>query len=132
MTPEKVREILYVHREQRFGYRMFCYFNTRCRRKTGTVSKLRTRCACGGIVHSGNTELRKALPEECRDDEYIIVYTRYRLTAGFAENETFYEEADQIELTCGGPLWRVVRIKKWDEFGFYAVLAVRMKKMSHD
>ena len=128
MPPERARRILQTLRDPNLGYRIFSYFNTRCKRSNGTVSKLRTRCACSGIVHPGTPEMRKSLPEECRGDEYIIVYTRYRLTTGFIENETFYEEADRIELELGGPLWRAVSVKRWDPFGFYVVLAVKMNE----
>ena len=126
MTESRIRDILYTLKEPRLGYRIFCSFNIRCRRSNGEVSKLRTCRACAGIVHPGNAEIRKNLPEECRNDEYIIVYTKYRLTAGNVVSDTVYEEADQLEPFSDGSLWRVVRVKEWKGFGFYTVLAVKM------
>ena len=126
MTESSIRDILYTLQDRHLGYRVFCSFNTRCRRANGKTTRLRTRCACAGIVHPGNAEIRKNLPEECRKDDYIIVYTRYRLTEGETESDTVYVEADQLEPYSDGILWRVVRVKEWKDFGFYSVLAVKI------
>ena len=128
MTPDRTIRILNTLKAPALGYKVFCSWTTRCHRVNGNVSKLRMRCACAGIVHPGNAEIRKNLPEECRNDEYIIVYTTYLLTPGRVISDTVWEEADQLEPFNDGVFWRVVQVKAWNDYGFYTVLAVKMNE----
>lgn len=124
MTPEKMSRILKTKdREQ--GCQTIFVTRISCFKKDGIESRTRLPDSTGAVVHAEIPGFRHLLPEENREDDFIIVYTRLDLTEGKKPDEYHTLLADVIEPIPGDSAWRVVRSKYWKEYGFYQVLAVR-------
>ena len=100
---------------------------TYCRRKNGKEIITLMSYGTSGFVHYNTPEIRKHLPEEYRNDECIMIYSTFDFTEGTDPGQERYYLADQID-TYNGKYWRVIRSKRWTDFGFYQALAVRVQE----
>ena len=124
MTPEKTGELL-KKRDREHGCQPLFTCRKICFRKNGKEIWTRLPDASVSIVHAGTSKTRYMLPEENREDDFIIVYTPFDLSEEKQLDEFHYVLADIIEPFPGRTKWRVVRSKHWKEYGFYQAVAVR-------
>ena len=126
MTNDRMYRILNVIRDPKMGYRKFIIHQTECTRHNGKVIETRTSYGTGGVIHPGTAENRKLLPEEYRQDEYIVVFSRMELSVGKEEDPTHFRTADIID-PYDGTYWRVVSVTEWGEspHSFYVAMAVK-------
>ena len=97
--------------------------NTYTRSRQGTTSDVRIVQA-SGCIHPGTTETLKLLPEEERNDTFIVIYTDYPLSTGTPEDAgaTSFSGADRVH--WNGQIWRVVKVRDWQGFGYCQAFAV--------
>jgi hypothetical protein len=101
---------------------------TYTRTRTGTTSSKVTSQATG-CIHPGTPEMIQLLPEEERNNEFIMIYTDCALSVGIPEgNAAVFTGADQIG--WNNRTWRVVRVRDWQMFGYYQAYAVLMRELS--
>ena len=126
MTPETMNRMLRVLKDPRMGYQPMIIHQNFCSRKNGKVTELLSGYGTGGIIHPGPAGMRELLPEECRREEFILVYSVADMTTGKEMDATHFRTADIIDPN-NNTYWRVVRVKEWGEFPncFYEALAVR-------
>ena len=96
------------------------------RSREGTVSRSVTEQAAG-CVHPGTAETLALLPEEEKQEQFIVIYTDYPLSAG-ASGETGVSFTAPDRIRWNGRTWRVVRVRDWQGFGYVQALAVRMRE----
>ena len=97
------------------------------RNREGTTSSVRTE-QVSGCIHPGTAEALKLLPEEEWNDTFIVIYTDYALSAGIPEDigAVSFNGADRIH--WNNRIWRVVKVRDWQGFGFVQALAVLMQE----
>ena len=96
---------------------------SRSREGTGTRSMTVQACGC---IHPGTAELLKLLPEEEKNEQFIVIYTDYALSTGTPEDVgASFIGADRVH--WNGQVWRVVKVRDWSAFGYVQALAVKME-----
>ncbi|MBR3335366.1 MAG: hypothetical protein IKG23_13840 [Clostridia bacterium] len=99
---------------------------TYTRSRSGTTSRSATAQALG-TIHPGTPEMIQLLPEEEREEQFIAVYTDFALSTGTPESSgASFMGPDRIH--WGGKVWRVVRVRDWQMFGYYQAYAVLMRE----
>lgn len=99
---------------------------TYTRSRTGVVSSSQTIQAMG-CIHPGPAETIQLLPEEERNEEYIVVYTDCVISAGTPETTSpTFTGPDRIH--WNDQVWRVVKVKDWQSFGYTQAYAVLMRE----
>ena len=114
--------------DSELGYASFVVEQiTYTRGRDGTSSNVRTE-QVSGCIHPGTAETLKLLPEEERNDTFIVIYTDYVLSAGIPEDigAVSFNGADRIH--WNNRIWRVVKVRDWQGFGFVQALAVLMQE----
>ena len=96
---------------------------TYTRSRTGTTSRIQTEQALG-CIHPGTPEMLQLLPEEEKAEEFIAIYTDYALSTGTPEAAGAYAFTGADRVYWGGKIWRVVRVRDWQTFGYYQAYAV--------
>ena len=124
MTPEKTAELL-KNRDREHGCQALFICRKICFTKNGKEIWTRFSDSSISIVHAGTSKNRYMLPEENREDDFIIVYTLCDLSEEKRPDEHHYVLADVIEPSPGRTKWCVVRSKHWKDYGFYQAVAVR-------
>ena len=124
MTPERTG-VLLKSRDKKHGCQTLFICRKTCFRKNGKEIWTRLPDASIGIVHAGTSKNRHLLPEENREDDFIIVYSLFDLSEEKEADEHHYVLADIVEPFPGNEAWRVVRSKHWKEYGFFQAVAVR-------
>ena len=99
---------------------------TYTRSRTGTASRSVTDPALG-CIHPGTPEMLQLLPEEEKVEGSIVIYTDYALSTGTPEaaGASSFVGADRVH--WGGKIWRVVRVRDWQAFGYHQAYAVLMQ-----
>ena len=98
---------------------------TYTRSREGTISRSVTEPA-RGCVHPGTAEALNLLPEEGKNEQFIVIYTDYPLSPGTPEDAgASYIGADRIH--WNGLTWRVVKVRDWFAFGYVQAWAVLMR-----
>ena len=100
---------------------------TYTRSRTGTTSRSRTAQALG-CIHPGTPEMIRLLPEEEKADEFIVIYTDYALSTGIPEEAGAVSFTAPDRVHWGGRTWRVVRVRDWQNFGYYQAYAVKINE----
>ena len=102
---------------------------TYTRTRSGTTARSMTAQAMG-CIHLGTPEMIQLLPEEEREEQFIAIYTDYALSTGTPEapGASSFSGADRIHWS--GNIWRVVRVRDWNMFGYYQAYAVLMHEES--
>lgn len=96
---------------------------TRSRGETGIRSVTVQACGC---IHPGTAEALKLLPEEEKNEQFIVIYTDYALSTGTPENAgASFTGADRVH--WNGQVWRVVKVRDWSAFGYVQAWAVLMR-----
>ncbi len=99
---------------------------TYIRSREGTTSCSVTEPA-QGCIHPGMAEALKLLPEEEKNEQFIVIYTDYLLSTGTPEDAgVSFVGADRIH--WNGQNWRVVKVRDWSSFGYVQALAVKMEE----
>ncbi len=96
------------------------------RSREGTTSRSMTEQA-RGCIHPGTPEMLKLLPEEDRQETFIVIFTDYALSTGDpGEDGASFDAPDRIH--WNGQTWRVVKVRDWQGFGYVQAWAVRMRE----
>ena len=99
---------------------------TYTRSREGTATRSVTEQALG-CIHPGTPEMLRLLPEEEKAEQFIVIYTGYALSTGTAETDgTEFTGADRIHWS--GKTWRVVKVRKWQNFGYCQAYAVMVRE----
>ena len=99
---------------------------TYTRSREGTTSSVRTE-QISGCIHPGSAEALKLMPEEEKNEQFIVIYTDYVLSAGTPEDAgASFVGADRIH--WNGQVWRVVKVRDWSTFGYVQALAVKLEE----
>ena len=99
---------------------------TYTRSRAGMISRTVTAQALG-CIHPGTPDMIQLLPEEEREEQFIAIYTDYALSTGTPEAAgASFIGPDQVH--WGGQIWRVVRVRDWQMFGYYQAYAVLMRE----
>ncbi len=97
---------------------------TRSRERTTSISRIEQSSGC---IHPGTVEALKLLPEEEKNEQFIVIYTDYALSTGTHEDAgVSFVGADRIH--WNGQIWRVVKVRDWSAFGYVQALAVKMEE----
>ena len=97
---------------------------TRSREGTTACSRMEQAMGC---VHPGTPETLELLPGEEQQETCIVVFTDYALSAGDpGEDGAVFDAPDRIH--WNGQVWRVVKVRNWQGFGYVQAWAVRMGK----
>ena len=96
------------------------------RTRLGTTSRSTTAQALG-CIHPGTPEMLQLLPEEEKAEEFIVIYTDYALSTGVPENAGASSFTAPDRIRWAGKTWRVVRVRDWQNFGYYQAYAVLMQ-----
>ena len=100
---------------------------TYTRSRAGTTSRTTTAQAMG-CIHPGTPEMLQLLPEEEKAEEFIAIYTDYALSTGTAESSGASTFIAPDRVHWAGKTWRVVRVRDWQNFGYYQAYAVVMEE----
>ena len=99
---------------------------TYTRSREGMISSVQTEQA-SGCIHPGMSEMLKLLPEEEKNEQFIVIYTDYTLSTGTPEDAgASFIGADRIH--WNGQVWRVVKVRDWSAFGYVQALAVKLEE----
>ena len=99
---------------------------TYTRSREGMTSSVQTEQA-SGCIHPGTAEMLKLLPEEVKNEQFIVIYTDYALSTGTPEDAgASFIGADRIH--WNGQVWRVVKVRDWSAFGYVQALAVKLEE----
>lgn len=98
---------------------------TYTRSRSGTTSRSVTEQALG-CIHPGTPEMLQLLPEEEKTDQFIVIYTDYKLSTGIPEDDGAVSFTGADRIYWGGKTWRVVRVRDWQNFGYVQAYAVLM------
>ena len=97
---------------------------TYTRSREGTTETRWTEQA-SGCIHPGTAEALKLLPEEERNETYIVIFTDYLLSTGTSEDAgVSFTAPDRIH--WNNQTWRVVKVRNWSAFGYVHAWAVLM------
>ena len=100
---------------------------TYTRSRTGTTSRSVTEQAMG-CIHPGTPEMIQLLPEEERAEEFIAIYTDYALSTGVSEDTSAHSFIGPDRIHWNSRTWRVVRVRDWQNFGYYQAYAVKINE----
>lgn len=96
------------------------------RSREGTASRSVTETA-RGCIQPGTEDALKLLPEEEKNEQFIVIYTDYVLSTGTPEDAgASFIGADRIH--WNGQFWRVVKVRDWSAFGYVQALAVKLEE----
>ena len=96
------------------------------RSREGTASCSVTEPA-RGCIQPGTADALKLLPEEEKNEQFIVIYTDYVLGTGTPEDAgASFVGADRIH--WNGQVWRVVKVRDWSAFGYVQALAVKLEE----
>ena len=99
---------------------------TYTRTRSGTASRS-TMAQARGCIHPGTPEMIRLLPEEEKNEQFIAIYTDYPLSTGVPEDSgASFTGSDRIH--WNDRVWRVVRVRDWQEFGYCQAYAVLMNE----
>ena len=99
---------------------------TYTRNREGTTSSVRTE-QISSCIHPGAAETLKLMPEEVKNEQFIVIYTDYALSTGTPEDAgASFIGADRIH--WNGQVWRVVKVRDWSAFGYVQALAVKLEE----
>jgi hypothetical protein len=102
---------------------------TYTRSRSGTTSRSVSEQAMG-CIHPGTPEMIQLLPEEEKAEEFIAIYTGYALSTGVPEDTSAHSFTGADRVHWAGKTWRVVRVRDWQNFGYYQAYAVLMQEGS--
>ena len=108
------------------GYTAFTVQRTSYRRQNGESVPAVQTLPASGCIHPGTPEMLQLLPEEERHEEFIAVYTDFALSLGENDGGAAYSVPDRI--VWKDETWRIVRVRNWSMFGYYAGYAVKMNE----
>ncbi len=100
---------------------------TYIRGRSGTTSRSTTAQAMG-CIHPGTPEMIQLLPEEEREEQFIAIYTDYALSTGTPEGSGASSFTGPDRVHWSGQIWRVVRVRDWQMFGYYQAYAILMRE----
>ena len=100
---------------------------TYTRSREGTTSRSQT-IEARGCIHPGTTEMLQLLPEEERNETFIVIYTDHPLSTGVPEKAGASAFIAPDRIHWNGRTWRVVRVRDWQAFGYCQAYAV----LTHD
>ena len=95
------------------------------RSRAGTTSRSVTVQAMG-CIHPGTPEMLQLLPEEERQETFIVIYTDYPFSIGIPEDAGASSFTAPDRIHWNNQTWRVVRVRDWQGFGYCQALAVLM------
>ena len=97
------------------------------RSSEGTTSNSRTE-QISGCIHPATADMLKLLPEEERNDTFIVIYTDYTLSTGIPEDAgaASFRGADRIH--WNNQIWRVIKVRDWQGLGYVQALAVLVQE----
>ena len=96
---------------------------TYIRMRSGTVNHSEI-VQVQGCIHPGAPEMIQLLPEEEKNETFIVAYTDYPLSTGTPEDAgASYTAPDRIR--WNGQTWRVIKVKDWSTFGFVQAVAIK-------
>lgn len=104
-----------------FTVERITYTRTRERTLSGSVTVLARGC-----IHPGTPEMLQLLPEEEKNETFIVIYTDYALSTGIAEGDGAVSFTAPDRIRWNNQLWRVVRVRDWQSFGYVQACAVLM------
>ena len=108
------------------GYTSFTVERTTYTRTSGTSIPSTQTFSAFGDIHPGTPEMLQLLPEEDRQENFIVVYTDFPLSLGTNDGGPSYTTPDRI--LYGGKTWRVVRVRDWSAFGYYQGYAALLRE----
>ena len=74
-----------------------------------------------GIIYPGTPDMIEQLPEEHRNEEFIVVFSGTALSLGSKDGVRF-TSPDRIH--WDSRLWRLVRLRDWSRYGYWQGYAV--------
>ena len=99
---------------------------TYIRSREGTTTSVRIE-QISGCIYPGPAEALKLMPEEEKNEQFIVIYTDYALSTGTPEDAgASFIGADRIH--WNGQVWRVVKVRDWSAFGYVQALAVKLEE----
>ena len=108
------------------GATTFQVDRTLYRRSHGSLVPTPQTAIAEGTIHPGPPEMLQLMPEEERQETFLVIYTSFPLTAGVNESGDSFRAADRIHYASR--LWRVVRVRDWSQFGYVQALAVLVQQ----
>ena len=97
-------------------------------RSRGGMSSRSVTARAQGCIHPGTAEMLQLLPEEEKNETFIVIYTDYALSTGTPEDAGASSFTGPDRIHRNGQTWRVVRVRDWQEFGYYLAYAVLMQE----
>ena len=110
------------------GFTGFTVQRISCRRQNGESVPSNQTLSASGCIHPGTPEMLQLLPEEEKNEEFIVVYTDYPLSTGTPEGIGASSFTGPDRIHWNNQVWRVVRIRDWQGFGYVRALAVLMRE----
>ena len=98
---------------------------SRSREETASVSHL---ALVSGCIHPGTPEMLQLLPEEENKETFIVIYTDYPLSTGTPEAAGASSFTGPDRIHWNDQIWRVVRVRDWQGFGYCQAYAVLMQE----
>lgn len=100
---------------------------TYTRSREGTSSSSVT-AQTAGCIHPGTPEMLQLLPEEERQETFIVIYTDYPLSTGTPEDAGASSFTAPDRIRWNDQTWRVVRVRDWQGFGYCQALAILLQE----
>ena len=100
---------------------------TYTRSRAGTTSRT-TSVQAQGCIHPGTAEMLQLLPEEEKNETFIVIYTDYPLSTGTPEDHGAVSFTGPDRIHWNGQTWRAVRVRGWEMFGYYQAYAVQINE----
>ena len=95
------------------------------RSRGGTTSRS-SMVEARGCIHPGTPETLRLLPEEEQHETCIVIYTDCPLSTGTPEAAGASSFTGPDRIHWNDQIWRVVRVRDWQGFGYIQALAVQM------
>ena len=108
------------------GFVSFTVRRLTYRLSQGTTTVSHAVLPAEGCIHPGTPEIIQLLPEEEKAEEFIAIYTDYPLSTGTPEASGASSFTGPDRIQWNGRTWRVVRVRDWQNFGYYQAYAVLM------
>lgn len=96
---------------------------TYIRTREGMTSRSST-AQTAGCIHPGTLEMLQLLPEEERQETFIVIYTDYPVSTGTPEDAGASSFTAPDRIHWNNQTWRVVRVSDWQGFGYCQALAI--------
>ena len=100
---------------------------TYTRSREGTTSGS-TFSQARGCIHPGTPEMQQLLPQEEKNETFIVIYTDYVLSTGTPEEPGASSFTAPDRIHWNDQTWRVVRVRDWQMFGYCQAYAVLIKE----